>query len=380
MRLLTRLASILCSACIVLGPAQAQDSPKPAVKAAKPVPTKESDTEELRKYVIESGPTNDWIMINSGEWLKGRIKSMLDDKLEFDSEELDLQSFDLKDVYFLYSPKLNGVRTEDKTTDFGTLWMDRTNLVVTSTVTNEYPRKLVLGIAPGGERERNYWSGKLAIGLAIRQGNVNQVDFNTSASLRRITPSTKLSLDYIGNYSELESVENANNHRVSISFDLFLSKRLFIRIPFAEYYRDPFQNISTRLTLGAGLGYDIVKSPNFDWNITAGPAYQTIQYVSVPSTEKLNQNTPAVVIGTSFDWDITSKLEFLFDYQNQLTPKKAGGMTQHMVATLEYEVTKILDLQTSFTVDTVSNPQPDSSGNIPEKADMRLVFGIVVNF
>lgn len=381
MRILKRLVLILVSVCALPYAAWSDDTTTTAPTEKKPpVDPAPSTTQELRKSVIDSSPTYDWIMINSGEWLKGRIKSMLDDKLEFDSDELDLQSFDWEDVYFLYSPKLNGIRTEEKVTDYGTLWMDRTNVIVTSSVTNGYPRQDILGIAPGGARERNFWSGDLSIGLSIRQGNVNQVDMNSSASLQRITPSTRLSLDYIGNYSELEGAENANNHRVTLSFDLFVSKRLFVRIPFAEYYRDPFQNISSRGTLGAGLGYDIIKSSKLDWSVTAGPAYQRVQYVSVPANEDIRQTTPAVVLGTTLDWDITSKLEFEIDYKNQLTPKKAGGMTQHLVTTLDYELTKILDLRTSFTVDSVSNPQPESNGTIPEKTDLRLVFGVALDF
>src|SRR5215471_12187969 len=34
----------------------------------------------------------DWIELRSGEWLKGKIKSLQDEKLEFDSEELDLHT------------------------------------------------------------------------------------------------------------------------------------------------------------------------------------------------------------------------------------------------------------------------------------------------
>jgi hypothetical protein len=349
-------------------------------KAKAVVEEAEAATDNLKSTVIKSDPTFDWIMINSGEWLKGRIKAMLDEKLEFDSDELDLQSFDWEDVYFLYSPKLNGIRTENKITDYGTLWIDKTNIVVTSGVTNRYSREEVLGIAPGGPRERNYWTGKASVGLAIRQGNVNQVDFNTSVNLRRITPSTRLSFDYIGNFSELESVESANNHRATISFDIFLSRRLFIRTPFLEYYRDPFQNIDGRFTAGAALGYDIVKGPKVDWGVTAGPAYQSIRYVSVQPGEKIKQTTPAVVLGTELDWEISSKLDFEFGLRSQIGSQEAGGVQSHLVTTLEYEVTKIFDLETSFIIDSVSNPTADSNGDVPQKSDLRLIFGIALDF
>jgi hypothetical protein len=40
----------------------------------------------------------DWIQLTSDEWLKGEIIAMYDDKLEFDSDELDLLEFDMEDV------------------------------------------------------------------------------------------------------------------------------------------------------------------------------------------------------------------------------------------------------------------------------------------
>lgn len=346
---------------------------------ATPVPAV-SGEESLRNTVIDSSPSFDWIMINSGEWLKGRVKSMLDDKLEFDSDELDIQSFDWEDVYFLYSPKLNGVRTEEKTTDYGTLWIDRTNITVTSGITNQYPRNTVLGIAPGGPKERNYWSGNISVGFSIRSGNVNQTDFNSSAGLKRITPATRLALDYLGNYSEVDNLENANNHRVSLSFDVFLSKRLFVRTPFAEYYRDPFQNIQGRTTIGAGLGYDILDRSKVDWSVTAGPAYQTLRYISVLPGEDIKRNTPAAVLSTDLDWDITSKLELIFQFSTQISSTDAGGVTSHLLTKFEYEVTKILDIETSFILDRTSRPQQDQNGVTPKKNDVRLVFGLGLEF
>lgn len=36
----------------------------------------------------------DWIQLDSGEWLKGDLKVMYDQSLEFDSDKMDDQSFD----------------------------------------------------------------------------------------------------------------------------------------------------------------------------------------------------------------------------------------------------------------------------------------------
>jgi len=40
----------------------------------------------------------DWIELTSGEWLKGELKSLNNKRVEFDSDKLDLQTFDFKDI------------------------------------------------------------------------------------------------------------------------------------------------------------------------------------------------------------------------------------------------------------------------------------------
>ncbi len=47
----------------------------------------------------EPDPTDfDWIRLTNGEWLKGDIKSLREDKLEFDSDEMGVLTFDWGDI------------------------------------------------------------------------------------------------------------------------------------------------------------------------------------------------------------------------------------------------------------------------------------------
>src|SRR5215467_2438752 len=67
----------------------------------------------LTSQALGNSNRNDWIQIKSGEWLRGRIKSLQDDRLDFDSEELDLLSFDWKKICTLRSPRLQSVGIEN---------------------------------------------------------------------------------------------------------------------------------------------------------------------------------------------------------------------------------------------------------------------------
>jgi len=328
----------------------------------------------------------DWVQLKSGEWLKGEIKSMQGDKLSFDSDELDLLEFKWKDVHKLISPHMNTVLIDDgkhRERALGSLWITREHVIVDGEDTVSYPRKDLFGIVPGVPKEANYWSGKLSLGLTLRGGNTEQVEYNARANLTRRTTSTRLSLDYLGNFSQTDGTQTANNQRGTVTFDVFVSRHLFIRIPYLEYYSDPFQNIAHRFTAGAGVGYDIYNrfnSPVVEWNVTLGPAYQQIWYDSVEVGQPESVGGAAIVLGTRFNWDITSRIEVTLISNAQLSASEANNSTVHSELLWELEVTKVLDLDVSFIWDYAADPQPDSTGVVPENSDYRLVLALGLDF
>jgi putative salt-induced outer membrane protein YdiY len=367
---------------------QIRRTPAPAVSPAPPGPTDPGPAPAVSSAGL--GPTLqidgrfDWIQLKSGEWLKGRLKAMQNEKLEFDSEKLELQTFDWKDVYEVHSAHTNRLMLESGTTRQvaeGRVRVSREEVAVGQPGQEvTYPRKQVTAITPGHGREWNNWSGKASAGLTVRAGNTEQLDATAHASLWRRTPGTRLSLDYLGNFSRLDSQVNANDHRASAEFDYWLSRRFFVRVPYIEYFRDPFQNLDHRLTVGGGVGYDLVDRPHAEWNVTLGPAYQHNWFGSVEAGESSNVGGAALVFGTRFDWNITKKIELILEYRGQYTRREIGNTTHHGVATIEFELTKRLDLDVSFLWDRISEPAPTSSGAEPKPDDFRLILGLGLYF
>ena len=322
----------------------------------------------------------DWIQLKSGEWLKGKIKAMQDRELEFDSEELKDLTFEWKDIRQVRSPRHLDVLLTDGETWSGPLIITPTEVTVSGEVPRVAPRSQVQSVTPGGSRERNYWSGKLSAGLTLRAGNTEQVDYNAQVYLQRRTPATRLSLNYLGNFSTLDAVQSANNHRVNTEFDRWLSRKFYLILPFVEYYRDPFQNLDHRLTGGLGVGYDLLVQPKVEWTITAGPAYQYAWFESVQPEEAREKGAGALVFGTRFEWDITRKIDASFEYRGQYTRREIGDTTHHVVTTLSFEITKFLDLDVSLTWDRIANTKAGSDGVEPKSDDIRLVVGLGVDF
>ena len=63
----------------------------------------------------------DWIQLTSGEWLKGELKALYNQQLEFDSDQLDTIEFDMEDVKQVRGHGVKSVRVQraDKLDDTG---------------------------------------------------------------------------------------------------------------------------------------------------------------------------------------------------------------------------------------------------------------------
>jgi putative salt-induced outer membrane protein YdiY len=322
----------------------------------------------------------DWIQLNTGEWLKGRIKAMQERQIEFFSEKLSDITFDWKDIRQVRSPRTIDVLFVDGKKVSGPVTVTPEQVAVGGAAPYAVPRDQLQSLTPGGSKERDYWSADLSLGLALQTGNTKSVQYNAQVDLQRRTPATRLSLDYIGNISTFNDVENANNHRVNTEFDLWLSRRFYLVLPSAEYYTDPFQNLSHRVTAGGGIGYDIIDRRRLEWNITTGPAYQYAWFESAEPGNPTEKGTAALTFGSRFKWDITPRIKWILEYRGQYTSREVGETTHHGQSTLSLDLNKRLTLDVSGIWDRISDPKVGANGVQPKPDDFRLVVGLGVHF
>ena len=331
----------------------------------------------------EGLPTDfDWIRLPSDEWLKGEIVSMYDGKLEFDSDELGVHTFDFADIKELRSSRVlrGGVRrTPAGHGPAGRGRRRRAGRRVTPGET-AFARSEILTIVIGAAREIDYWSGYANVGGTIRSGNSDQVDYTARLGTVRRSVKDRTGFDYIGNITRIDSVDTSNNHRVTLGWDRFLSKRLFLNLVGLEWYRDPFQNIADRWTLTAGVGYEIVDTPRTSWNATAGPAWQSTDWDSVPAGDDDSVSSVALRIGTRFDHEFTETIDFYTYYNAFFTEEESGRYAHHFDTGLKIELIGDLDLNVAWVWDRVQDPRSLEDGSFPKKDDTRLVFGLGWSF
>lgn len=319
----------------------------------------------------------DWIQLTSGEWLKGDLKVLYDDKLEFDSDELDLLELDWEDVKQVRGHQLHSVRFEGSVIVVGILKViDDKVLITTKEKVLEFDRSRLVSIAHGTPKEISYWSAKISFGLDIREGNSDQTNYNTSAYVQRRTTASRFYIDYLGIFNETDGVETANSQRISSYYDIFITEKFFLRPVFGGYFRDPLTNIENSVFVGTGIGYNIIDTSKIQWDITPGIAYQYTQNISVEADQDTDTSSPALVIGTKVDIELTKKIDFNASYRFNIVNQESGTYTHHAVAALEIELTRRLDLDLSFVWDRIQDPKPESDSRVPDQDDFYFFFGI----
>ncbi|MDQ7045286.1 MAG: DUF481 domain-containing protein [Sulfurimonas sp.] len=323
----------------------------------------------------------DWVKAKSGEWFKGKIKAMYNDALEFDSDEIGLYTFDFDDIAYIKSHGSINVNIEKVASISGIVRFDGQKIkIIQGDKDYEFERSAIVSFAPAGERERNFWSGKVSIAVDKRTGNKNQFDFTSQLNLQRRTDATRLSFDYLGRISSVEGDESANDHRITETFDVYITKRFYWTPLFSEYYTDKFQNIKTQLTASIGLGYTLIDKRKLSLDLSGGPGILYTRYDTVELGQKSTRTSPSFETRIKLDYEFTKKSDIVYDYKFTFTDNDSGFYKHHMVLRLENELTSWLDLDLSLIWDKLAKPTESKDGTLPYKDDYQMLIGLGVEF
>jgi len=342
------------------------------------------DLSKIQQRWEELSPTPhkcDWVKTKSGEWFKGEIKGLFDDKLEFDSDEVGLYSFKFDDVVEIKSYHIINVNIEDVASFSGILRLKNNKItIIQGDNSYEFEKKYIISFAPYGDKEKNLWTGKVSFSFDIRQGNSNQYDYSAKINLMRRTAVSRLTFDYLGRTSSKDDVENANDHRINEKYDRYLTRHFFWTPVFSEIYTDKYKNIDKQLTLGLGVGYTFIDTKKTTWSFSGGPAFLYTRYDTVHTGDNIQEFSPAMEISTKYEIELSKITDITFDYKLTYTDASAGKYKHHTVLVFENELTSWLDIDLTGVWDYILEPVESDSGVIPERSDFQILVGLGIEF
>ncbi|UCH47803.1 MAG: DUF481 domain-containing protein [Betaproteobacteria bacterium] len=329
----------------------------------------------------------DWLRLTSGEWLKGELKSVYNFQVEFESDELDTLTFDWDDVSVIRSAGLQAVRYVDVENSPEPLVTRGQLTLINDTATiGSGPdaitinRRQIVSIAKGTQKERDFWSGELTIGANVRSGNTEVTDSSIYFLVQRRRAISRFFADYRASFSSTRDVETQNNHRVNTFFDQFRTRRWYWRVVFAEYFRDKFQNVENQFTIGTGAGYDIIRNSKTEWDVFGGLGALYKQAVSVEEGEDAGNTSPAITFGTTFDTELTKRLDYYIRYVGRVVDEANGQYIHNLVTTLSSDIVGELDLDLTWVWDRTQKPAQAADGSTPDQDDYRFTVGISYEF
>jgi len=353
------------------------------------------DAEYLENVQIPQDTKSDWMELQSGEWIRGSFKGLYSGKIEFDSEKFDLVKFDTGDVKQLVTqgestinlnrkiPSLKNVielnLLNENSEVHGKLGFKNGEFTIAlqdGTYKN-IPSNSIASIATGEDKESNYWSASLYLGLDVLSGNTRQVTVTGKATTERRTSLTRFRADYLSTYTEVDSNRTtADNNRLTGSLDLYQTNHFYWRLASIEALRDPFKNIKSKYTVGVGFGYDILYTDSIDWSVTMGPGYQHTSFDTVESGAKSTADTALVFLDTRYKQELIDNVDFLINYNMYLVNKESGSYVHHMETSLETELINDFTINLSLFWDRVQNPISFDDGSAPGKDDFKSMLAI----
>jgi hypothetical protein len=332
------------------------------------------------EFVIRFGDVFDWLRLTSGEWLKGNVKRMRDEEIEFDSDKLDVVTFDWEDVERLQSPGVNTYVFEGKLDVVGRAVVTKDKVIVeTKDGVQEYPREGLLSIIEGAPRERNWWSSKLGAGLSLNTGNTDQGSLTAYFELVRADYRTRTKLRYDGTIGYANGEQNVNRHIGNAGVRLYISRRWYFTPALSQFLYDKFQNIRFRATPGTGAGVHLFDTSRWEWDVDAGLGYQYLEFLSTASDVKNPQSDGFVSFGTWANLELYTDIELEIEWRTNLVYTTIGNTNHTGRATLSIEITDVFEFETSFLLLRTEDPPPRADGTQPEKNDYQIMVGVALD-
>ena len=362
--------------------------PTEAVEASQGVTEVEEAMEKVEEeieeglpaeFTIKFGDTYDWLRLTSGEWLKGELKRMREDHIEFDSDKLDLLEFDWEKVDQLHSPRVNTYVFDGKVDVVGRGVVTKDQVLVeTAEGVQSHPRSTLLSIVQGEPRERNWWSTRLSAGFSGSAGNTSQGQFNGHWDLRRADQRTLTELSYDGTFGFANNAQTVNRHVGTVDVKLYISRRFFVVPVTSQFLNDQFANVKFRATPGTGAGVHLFDTKKVEWDVGGAIGYQFTNFLSTAAGFENRQNDGFVSVGTYGDFDFTDDVELIIEWRSSIVYTQIGLTNHFGSAKFSVEVTDILDFEGTFKFYRTEDPPPRADGTVPKKNDYEVIVGLAL--
>ena len=318
---------------------------------------KESKT--LIKFLIAIGlllcthvAIADDLTLNNGDKLTGKVVTLVDGKLTFNSALAGVVSVNVKDVKSL-------------TTDKPQLLFLNDGNPVTEKLGEKRTLADIQAINPPAPPAIK-WHGNASLGLGTVQGNINSNNFSLLGSASRDSGDSLLAFD--GGWLINQQAKKTTDDTIfeNGEYDFNRKRKLFGFVN-ENLRRDRIQRLNLRTILGTGLGYIWVKNPTTTFVTKVGISWKNDQY----SGQRSRSNF-AGQLGYNLDTHLGKSLHFFHDFT--YLPSFSGGGDYYFItqAGIEQNLSSSISLDLRYILDYTARP---AAGSVHSTAKLLLGIG-----
>lgn len=256
-------------------------------------------------------PRADEVQFTNGDRLTGKVVSLTDGKLAFDSKIAGKIDIKWADVATFSSEEPVTIVLEDQSVIVDKVALAEPGTVRTLGTSSISAQTVTLASAKKLNPEPVQWKGTAVAGAAFERGNTRSDAAN--ASLDAVRRAEKDRITFGAGYAaektrDTETGEDVTTKRAmfgGLQYDLFFRPKWYMYAN-ARAEKDGVADLALRFITGVGLGYQFYETETFKLNLEAGPTWVSENY----SDDTENKDYVAVRVGWNLDWVIYDGISF----------------------------------------------------------------------
>ncbi len=228
-------------------------------------------------------------------------------------------------------------------------------------------------------KDDGQWRSAAGASLAAASGNTSSVTLVAKGDAVRATKQDKWALyaDALYGKSGSPSVKTADSLRLGTKYDWNLSPQMYA-FGLGELQRDTIASLSSRITLGGGVGYKLINTDPLKFEVFGGAGYISDRYspsVTVDGALHTSYSYPTLILGEESSHKLgqsTTAKQRMVVYPNM---KNSGKFTAQWDAGVSVAATAAMNLTAGVTLkmnNNVSSPV--------KKTDALFTTGVSVKF
>lgn len=196
------------------------------------------------------------------------------------------------------------------------------------------------------------WTGAVAAGGNLQKGNTDRASGFITAEAGRRTEKDRMKFRYLFNYGEEEDEVTTRNHYGEAKYDYFFSKKFFGYVGL-ELYNDRFKDTKLRTFVGPGVGYQVWEDPVKSLLFEGG-----LSYFNLDRYDGEDQNGLTARLGWDFRYNILRWLILTDRFQFYPTIGAGGDYFFRNEAALNVPLSVHWSLKFANIIDYNSDPTP----------------------